>query len=362
MRLRNEFGELRRASREQRPAPPVMSRVRASLDAVAVNPILVNDARPVEHARHVAPPPRLRNEFAELRRASREQRPATTVMSRTRASLDSVAGGAVLASDVYPAEQVAPIAPRGGSINEPASTGTVQTIQRVAFGWRERVRPLTLQALSLSVIGLGIIMFVISFSTDKLIDLQIKSLPQTVSAKDSGQSSSSAGTSADSPAPSDASIYAYKRAANLPKRIEIKSLGVLARIIDVNTTKNGDIGTPITLYDVGWYTGSSNPQQSPGSAVIVGHVGGLSLPGIFSKLQSAQPGEEITVVMGNDKRLTYKVTTREQIPVVDIDMAKYLSYDEKGGAELHIITCGGRVNVQAHSYYDRIIVSAVREK
>lgn len=158
--------------------------------------------------------------------------------------------------------------------------------------------------------------------------------------------------------PSRDQVLAYSVAPHLPKRIEIPAIGVFARITHVGDTTDGNVGVPIDIYDSSWYNMSSSVGANPGSSVIVGHVGRSRLPGVFHNLHTLSGGEEITVVMGDDRVYRYSVTSLKEAHVSDIKMSDYLSYYKKPKPLLHLITCSGSVVPGTFSYDSRFIVSA----
>lgn len=214
-----------------------------------------------------------------------------------------------------------------------------------------------LQAVSICIISVGLVMFAISLKTDRLIDTQIQALEKITTGKSINASSS---IDESSPKPSREDIYNYQRANDKPKRIEIQKIGVLAKVLDVGIDREGQIDVPVNLYDVGWYTGSSNPHESHGSAIIVGHIGGLYLPGVFDKLKELKSDDEISVVMGDNSIINYSVKEKNLLDASEMNMSSYLSYDIKKPAKLILITCGGRVDPTTRTYLGRVVVTAER--
>lgn len=159
--------------------------------------------------------------------------------------------------------------------------------------------------------------------------------------------------------PTAADIYGYRRAADLPKRLEIPQLGVVARVLDVGNDRTGHVGVPVSLYDVAWYTNSSKPMRASGSSLIVGHIGTAGLPGVFQELHTIKLPADITVVMGDDSKHVYRVTAKEQVPVASMDMSRYLKFSEGSPQVLHLITCGGEFDKSTRTYKDRIVITAV---
>ena len=231
-------------------------------------------------------------------------------------------------------------------------------IKRMMFGYKN-TRYNFVQVLAVGVIISGFYLTYLSLTVNNKIDVQVEALEQKSAAlSNDGATTADDGTiPADTPPPSAESVYSYTRPADLPKRLEINKINVLAKIIDIGLDKKGNISVPISLHDVGWFTGSSNPAMSPGSTVLAGHVGGAKNDGVFYNLTNIKSGDIVTVVMGNESKISYKVTSVESVPVKNVQMSKYLSYAGQTKATLHLITCSGSFNTSSLSYNNRLIVS-----
>ena len=95
-----------------------------------------------------------------------------------------------------------------------------------------------------------------------------------------------------------------------------------------------DPGSP-----AGWYSGSPSPGK-PGPAVLLGHVnasdGG---PGVFARLRSMSPGDQITVELQDGTAAQFTVVRGEQYAKDEFPTAEV--YGNTPGPELRLITCDG---------------------
>lgn len=122
---------------------------------------------------------------------------------------------------------------------------------------------------------------------------------------------------------------------------------------------NGNVGAPTNIHDTSWYTSSSLPGlEDRGSTVITGHVGRDRYNGVFYALPQVQINDTITITMGDNSELNYRVTKTERVAISDIRMGDYLSYAGTDKPQLHLITCVGVYDSEILSYTDRFIVSA----
>src|SRR5207248_427079 len=102
-----------------------------------------------------------------------------------------------------------------------------------------------------------------------------------------------------------------------------------------------------------WYALGPTPGEV-GAAVILGHVDGRSDEGIFFHLYQLRPGNEIQVNRRDGVRARFVVERVERVPKTDFPTQRV--YGSSGRPELHLITCGGTFDHQAHSYVDNVIV------
>lgn len=140
----------------------------------------------------------------------------------------------------------------------------------------------------------------------------------------------------------------------IPERIFIPQLNVDAEIKEVGITKNGNIASPRSFSDAGWYKYGPLPGQA-GTAVIDGHVdNGLAFPGVFKNLDKLKMGDSIYIETNNDKTLRFVV---DQIDIYDYQAKT--PFKETGDPKLILITCTGDFQPEARTHNRRLVVTAV---
>ena len=230
---------------------------------------------------------------------------------------------------------------------------------RTASPNKKRGYALIVLAATLFIIGVGV--NINSLLVTKKIEAQsanIDSSGGNGTAGESGRPGASAGLSEEQP---DATaVKKYTVAPDMPKYINISSLGVFARVVRVGVDTNSQIGTPRNVFDTAWYDGSSKPGQ-PGAAFIDGHVLGPTRGGIFAGLKNIKVGAKVVVTLGDNSTITYRVAATEKVDADKVDMQKALrSYDStKQG--LNLMTCNGTYLRDKESFDKRFIVYTVRE-
>ncbi len=163
----------------------------------------------------------------------------------------------------------------------------------------------------------------------------------------------------DETEPKKETIRSYRVANDLPRFLNIQSIGVYAKVLRVGLNSSNEILTPKNIYNVGWYEQSSKPGQ-PGAVFINGHVSGPTKKGVFYNIKKMNIGDIVKLETGNAEQYEYKVVHKEEVPVNSVDMNKVLrSFDiDKQG--LNLMTCGGEFDKNSESYKNRIIIYAVR--
>lgn len=145
-----------------------------------------------------------------------------------------------------------------------------------------------------------------------------------------------------------------------PRELIIPKLSVDAIILPMGTTNNV-LNAPLSAWDVGWYDQSDLPGSNQGALLIDGHVNdALNTPGIFYKLNTLLPGDQIIVGRGDGQQFTYTVVKVEQVPIDQVDMSSMLRSVVPGHQGLNLITCGGTYDSKEKTYNDRILIYAVQ--
>lgn len=160
--------------------------------------------------------------------------------------------------------------------------------------------------------------------------------------------------------PTDQQRQAYQVPPDQPRQLIIDTLHINANILPMHTLKSGELETPKTAWEVGWYAQSALPGSTKGALLIDGHVNdALNQPGVFFHLGQLQPNDTLQIQRGDSQMFTYQVKKVEQVPTAQVDMSKLLvSHGDKEG--LNLITCGGTYDKARQTYSDRVIVYAAR--
>lgn len=155
-------------------------------------------------------------------------------------------------------------------------------------------------------------------------------------------------------------IQEYVVADGEPRLLNIKALGIVARIYPVKASFGGGPLPAPSIHDVGWLLGTSRPGEI-GAALINGSVVGASAQGVFSKLGTLVKDQKVSVEMGDGTLLTFRVVDSRiyDSDAVDMDMAR--TSVEPGRPGLNLLTDTGRFNVRTNSFEQRRLVLTVLE-
>jgi hypothetical protein len=169
------------------------------------------------------------------------------------------------------------------------------------------------------------------------------------------------GTPAPAPAPSAAPVpVTTVSPAALPEARPV-SLSVPAidvrtdRLIDLGLTPTGEMEVPDDAVTAGWLTLGPTPGEV-GPAVIAAHVDYEGVPGVFTRLDEMEPGDEVAVRRADGTVATfsaYRVErfAKSRFPTEDV-------YGDTDAPELRLITCGGAFDSSTRNYLDNVVVFA----
>ena len=153
----------------------------------------------------------------------------------------------------------------------------------------------------------------------------------------------------------------YTVAPNKPRYLTIPKLGVQrARILEVGILKNGELGTPVSIFDAGWYRDSSKP--GGGKTVLLdGHNGGPTKDGIFKKLHTLKSGDLIAIERGDGTIFNYQVFDNRSLSIRDADdfMFEAQTSPQANTEALTIITCTGEWSEARQTYLSRQFLRAL---
>ena len=157
---------------------------------------------------------------------------------------------------------------------------------------------------------------------------------------------------------------------SFPRYLSIPSLKISnARVVQIGTIKDtGQLDSPKSIYDAGWYTKSGLPGAGKGAVLIDGHNGGPTKGGIFENLGSLSKGSEIIIERGDGQRITYQVADNREMSVEDINnesnplgMKTMLNSMDPKKEGLNMITCVGDWDYVKNTFNKRVMLRAVRK-
>jgi LPXTG-site transpeptidase (sortase) family protein len=142
-----------------------------------------------------------------------------------------------------------------------------------------------------------------------------------------------------------------------PVSLTIPLIGVQTNLVTLGLTSTGELQVPpLTEVAVaGWYTGSPRP-GAIGSSIIVGHIDGNDLRGVFFRLDTLTRGDKVYVKRADGTLAEFRVTSvqtylKDDFPTEDV-------YGPVPDAELRLITCGGAWDRATRHYLSNIVVYA----
>jgi LPXTG-site transpeptidase (sortase) family protein len=210
-------------------------------------------------------------------------------------------------------------------------------------------------AVIVFVVGIGVSMM--GFHTNNVAQAQETQVNKKIA------TSTAVATADDSTPPSTApvtakTVAAYQVAPDLPRYIKISKIGVNARVLQVGVTSSGALGTPTSVFDTAWYTGSAKPGEA-GATLIDGHVSSWSSNGVFYNIKKLVAGDTITIQKGDGTLLTYSVVKTVAYDASNVDMQSLVQTAQVGKSGLNLITCGGKYDSKSGEFTQRIAVYAV---
>ncbi len=142
---------------------------------------------------------------------------------------------------------------------------------------------------------------------------------------------------------------------SIPLRVQIPAIGVDSPLMELGLQADGTLQVPPAAFPAGWYTGAPTPGEL-GPAILAGHVNWAGRLGVFSRLHELKPGDEVTVARQDGSTAVFRVVQVMEYPKTTFPTnAVYGDLDHPG---LRLITCGGPLDRQAHSYDDNIVAFA----
>lgn len=160
--------------------------------------------------------------------------------------------------------------------------------------------------------------------------------------------------------PSPSVVSNYSVPPTQPRYLHIPKLAVDARVMPVSLTRAGAIGTPSNVFDTAWYTGSALPGKQ-GATLIDGHVSSATTQGVFYNLKSLQPGDSLSIELGNGTLLNYRVVKTQIYPTDAVDGTALLKPIDKTKPGLNLITCAGAIIKGSNDFSERVVVYTTQQ-
>lgn len=142
---------------------------------------------------------------------------------------------------------------------------------------------------------------------------------------------------------------------SLPVRLKIPKLNVDANIERLGVTPEGDMQSPASPKNAGWYKLGPNPGNE-GSAVIAGHYGSGRFRGqsVFDNLHTLSKGDSISVEDETGAIATFTIQESQIYGRNEIVPEVFNSSD--GKAHLNLVTCQGKWIAAEGTYENRLVV------
>ncbi len=145
------------------------------------------------------------------------------------------------------------------------------------------------------------------------------------------------------PKPTVKEVAAYAVPPSDPKFIAIPAIDLgNTPILAFGLSATGTIATPNSIYETGWFDGSSKPGQA-GVMFIYGHIASFTPYSVFAKLHMLRPGDEVIITRGDNTIFRYQVTGSETYPYNAVDMSRVLTPASAGIPALNLMTCAGQI-------------------
>lgn len=142
-----------------------------------------------------------------------------------------------------------------------------------------------------------------------------------------------------------------------PLRVQVPRAGIDARVVPVGVGRDGMLGIPQDVRQVGWWRAGAAPGSAAGTVVLVGHVDSAQQgAGAFFPLRQLKPGNRVVLSDARGDRTVYVVSARRQYPKSSLPRTEV--FGQGGMPRLVLLTCGGSFNTVTRHYEDNVVVYA----
>ncbi|MER2133364.1 MAG: class F sortase [Arthrobacter sp.] len=129
--------------------------------------------------------------------------------------------------------------------------------------------------------------------------------------------------------------------AATPRIVSLPTIQTESELLQLGLEPDGTLEVPPADpgSPAGWYSGSPSPGET-GPSVLLGHVNATDGgPGVFARLRTLSPGDQITVERKDGTAAVFTVIVGEQYEKDSFPTDKV--YGNTPGPELRLITCDG---------------------
>ena len=146
-------------------------------------------------------------------------------------------------------------------------------------------------------------------------------------------------------------------AASEPMKVTVPSISTSSSLVALGQEPNGALSVPPLSQPMqaSWYDKSPTP-GALGPAVILGHVNGGGKPGVFLNLKDVKAGDEVFVDRADGQTAVFKVAHVDTVLKAEFPANEV--YGDTPNSQLRLITCGGDLDREAHSYKSNVVVYA----
>jgi sortase A len=141
--------------------------------------------------------------------------------------------------------------------------------------------------------------------------------------------------------------------------IEIRRLGVHARVVPLGEEADGTMQAPDDPDTVGWYQPGAGLGVA-GNALLDGHVDWAGRLRVFGLLRMLQSGDAITLTNDAGDQLAYQVSWIRLYTADDAPLDEIFQASGPKAEEITLITCGGAFDPVQRMYVSRWVVRATR--
>lgn len=140
----------------------------------------------------------------------------------------------------------------------------------------------------------------------------------------------------------------------IPKKLEIPSLGINAKIKAKGLTRDKKMQAPSNSGHVAWYRHGARPGET-GNAVLAGHLDtATSAEGVFANLKDIKVGADVYVTDSKNNSLHFTVTKIAAYTSQDAPLSEIFGASDT--PRLNLITCDGKWDRKKHQYQKRLVV------